>query len=103
METWYTPSYVKGLRLGVEWQHIGSYFVDPKNTARYDGYDVLNCRAGYRFKRMELWMNVLNVANHYYSYITTKSSFGYSYQLAEPRTFHVGMMVDVAEVLKTRK
>ena len=37
-EIWYKPSFVKGLSIGAELQHIGSYFVDPQNTAKYDGY-----------------------------------------------------------------
>jgi outer membrane receptor protein involved in Fe transport len=100
MEAWYTPAYVKGFRIGLEWQHVGSYFVDPQNTTRYNGYDVLNCRAGYRFKGVEVWMNVLNATNNYYSYITTKSAGGYSYQLAEPRTFNIGIQYDVATLFK---
>jgi outer membrane receptor protein involved in Fe transport len=47
-EIWYRPSYVKGLRIGVELQHVGSYYVDPQNTASYDGYSALNLRIGYQ-------------------------------------------------------
>ena len=99
-ELWYRPSFVKGLRLGVELQHVGEYFVDPLNTARYDGYNVVNVRVGYRFKLLELWLNVLNVTDDYYSYITTKSSFGYSYQLAEPRNFNAGITYDFGQFFK---
>jgi iron complex outermembrane receptor protein len=99
-EIWYKPSFVKGLRIGAELQHVGSYYVDPQNTARYDGYYVLNLRAGYQFNGIELWMNVLNATDNYYSYITTKSSFGYSYQLADPRNFNLGVSYDFANLCK---
>ncbi|MGB8193160.1 MAG: TonB-dependent receptor [Chitinophagaceae bacterium] len=99
-EVWYKPSYLKGLRIGAEIQHVGSYFTDPQNTAKYKGYDVLNLRAGYRFKGFEIWLNVLNATDNYYSYITTKSSFGYSYQLAEPRNFNAGISFDFATFFK---
>lgn len=99
-ELWYKPSFVKGLRVGVEWQHVGRYFVDPKNTATYQGYDVIHARAGYRVKNFEVWANVMNVTNRYYSYITTKSSFGYSYQLAEPRHINMGVSIDLAQTKK---
>lgn len=99
-EVWYKPSYVKGLRIGAELQHIGSYFTDPQNTAKYEGYDVIHLRAGYRFKGMEIWLNVLNAFDSYYSYITTKSSFGYSYQLAEPRNFNAGISFDFGTLFK---
>jgi iron complex outermembrane recepter protein len=102
-ELWYKPSYPAGLRIGAEWQHIGSYFVDPQNTATYDGYDVLNLRAGYLWKGMELWVNVLNATDSYYSYITTKSSSGYSYQLAEPRNFTIGVSYDLASLFRKSK
>jgi outer membrane receptor for ferric coprogen and ferric-rhodotorulic acid len=100
---WYKPSYLEGFRAGAEIQHIGKYYVDPQNTATYDGYDVLNVRIGYALKNLEIWMNVLNATNKYYSYITTKSSFGYSYQLAEPRNFNVGISYDFSRLVKNEK
>ena len=99
-EIWFKPSFIKGLRIGAEWQHVGSYFVDPKNTARYEGYDALNLRAGYNFKGFEIWVNVLNATDNYYSYITSKSSFGYSYQVAEPANFNVGLAYDFGKLFK---
>lgn len=99
-EVWYKPSFVKGLRIGAELQHVGSYFVDPQNSAAYKGYNALNLRAGYSFKGFDVWMNVLNATNNYYSYVTTKSSFGWSYQLAEPRNFNVGVSYDFANLFK---
>ncbi|HEX6180989.1 MAG TPA: TonB-dependent receptor, partial [Chitinophagaceae bacterium] len=99
-EIWYRPSFAKGLRIGAELQHVGNYFVDPQNTAKYKGYNALNIRAGYRFKGMDIWLNVLNATDNYYSYITSRSSFGYSYQLAEPRNFNVGVSYDFANLFK---
>jgi outer membrane receptor protein involved in Fe transport len=101
-ELWYKPLFVRGLRIGAEWQHIGRYFADPRNTASYAGYDVLNLRTGYQFKGMELWLNVLNATGKYYSYITTKSAFGYSYQLGEPRNIDLGISYDLATLLKKK-
>jgi len=99
-EIWYRPSYIKGLRIGAELQHVGSYYVDPQNTATYDGYNALNVRIGYQVKAFEIWLNVLNATDNYYSYITSKSSFGYSYQLAEPRNFNLGIAYDFGKFLK---
>lgn len=102
-EIWYKPSFVKRLRIGAELQHIGSYFVDPLNTAKYDGYNVINLRAGYRFKGLEFWVNVLNASNNYYSYVTSRSSFGYSYQLADPRNINLGISYDFATLFRKTK
>lgn len=102
-EVWYKPSCVKGLRIGAEVQHVGAYFVDPQNTAKYNGYTVLNIRAGYITKGFDVWVNVLNATNQYYSYITTKSTFGWSYKLAEPTNVNVGIAYNFAELFKHKK
>lgn len=103
VEAWYKPSFAKGLRVGAELQHVGEYFVDPRNTAKYEGYNVLNLRTGYAYKGFEVWMNVLNATDNYYSYITSKSTSGYSYQVAEPRNFTVGLSYDLANAFKKKQ
>jgi iron complex outermembrane receptor protein len=65
---------------------------------KYEGYDVLNLRAGYQFNGLEVWVNVMNATDNYYSYISSKSS-SYSYQLAEPRNFNVGISYDLGQLL----
>ncbi|MHA4843966.1 TonB-dependent receptor [Flavitalea antarctica] len=100
-EMWYKPGFLKGLRIGAELQHVGSYYVDPMNTAKYKGYNVLHLRTCYQFKGLEVWINVLNATNNYYSNITTKSSFGYSYQLADPRNFNIGLSYEFGSLFKT--
>jgi iron complex outermembrane recepter protein len=102
-ELWYKPYWIDGLRMGIEYQHVGKYYTDPQNKATYDGYDVVNFRIGYATKGWEMWMNVLNVTNRYFSYITTKSSFGYSYHLADPRNFNVGISYDLGQLIKNEK
>jgi outer membrane receptor protein involved in Fe transport len=99
-EVWYKPSFAKGLRVGAEWQHIGSYFMDPKNTVKYEGYQVLNLRAGYQYRGAEIWVHVMNANNNYYSYISTKSNSGFSYQLAEPRNYVLGLSYDLGQLVK---
>jgi outer membrane receptor protein involved in Fe transport len=101
-EIWYKPAAVKGLRVGAELQHIGSYFADPKNTARYGGYTVINLRAGYQIKGMEIWVNALNAFDNYYANIVSKSSFGYSYTLAEPRNFNVGLSYNFSNLFNSK-
>lgn len=101
-ECWYRPHFIGGLRIGAELQHVGRYFDDPQNTAVYNGYNVLNLRTGYRFGAVEIWLNVLNATDNYYSYITTKSASGYSYQLAEPRNFNAGLSCDLASLFKKK-
>ena len=101
-EVWYKPAFVKGLRVGAEMQHVGSYFVDPLNTAKYKGYTVVHMRAGYQLKGFEVWVNVLNAFDVYYANIVNKSSFGYSYTLAEPRSINVGLSYNFGKLFNRK-
>jgi iron complex outermembrane recepter protein len=93
-EIWYRPAFIKGLRLGLEWQKMGHYFMDPQNTVKYEGFDVFHFRAGYRWNALEIWVNMMNVADRYYAYTSSKNNFGYSYTPADPRNFNMGISYD---------
>jgi len=99
-ETWYRPTFLRGFRIGAEWQHVGEYFANQQNTASYAGYDVLNLRTACELKGFEIWLNFNNVTNNYYSFITTKSNSGYSYQLADPINVNVGIAYNFNSLLK---
>ncbi|HVF17040.1 MAG TPA: TonB-dependent receptor, partial [Steroidobacteraceae bacterium] len=45
----------------LEWQSIGSYWLDATNAHEYGGHDLLNLRLGYNF--MENWSATLRVNN----------------------------------------
>ncbi len=98
-EIWYKPSFAKSLRIGAEWQKVGRYFMDAKNTEKYKGYNVLHLRAGYSIKGFDLWLNVMNATDSYYANIVTKST-SYSYTLADPRSFQAGISYDLAQLFK---
>lgn len=98
VELWYRPFYVKGLRAGIEWQKQGSYYMDALNTVKYKGFDVLHIRAGYQWSAFEVWMNVMNVTDKYYSYISSKSGASYSYTPAEPRHLNIGIVYDFGRI-----
>lgn len=97
-EVWYKPSLIKGLRLGLEWQRIGSYYMDPKNTTKYNGYHVFHLRVGYQFRGMEVWVNTMNVTDRYYAYNASRSTSSYSFTPAEPRHFNVGISYDFGKL-----
>ena len=90
-EVTYKPVFVKGLRVGAEWQHIGSYYMDNANTKKYGGYDLLNLRAGYTIRAFEVWVNALNATNTYYSTLASKAGSVLSYNLGDPREINVGI------------
>lgn len=93
--TW-KPVFIKGLRLSIEWQHQGNYYMDDLDQYRYPGFDVVNLRAGYSFKRFETWVNILNAGNTYYSTLATKNATtsgnaSYAYQPGDPREITIGI------------
>ncbi len=85
------PRFLAGLRLSGEWQHVGRYYMDALNTEAYRGYDLLNLRAGYRWKSLEVWLNALNATNVLYATTVDKSAFGKSYRPGNPQTFNLGI------------
>ncbi|WP_161891041.1 TonB-dependent receptor [Pontibacter russatus] len=87
----YKPALVPGLRLGLEWQHLGRYYMDAANTEYYGGYDLLNTRVGYIWRGLEMWVNALNLSDVLYATTVDKFAYGKSYRQGIPRTFHVGV------------
>jgi outer membrane receptor protein involved in Fe transport len=86
-----TPRWVPGGRLALEWQHVGPYWMNSTNTARYDGYDVLNLRAGYRVAGAEIWVQLLNVTDAHYATMASRGRFGDAYNAGAPRTVVAGV------------
>jgi iron complex outermembrane recepter protein len=90
-EVTYKPVFVKGLRVSAEWQHIGPYYMDNANSKKYNGFDLLNLRAGYTIRQFEVWVNALNATNTYYSTYASKSGSTLSYNLGDPRELTIGI------------
>ncbi len=88
--TW-RPAFIKGFRLGMEWQHLGKYWMDNANTRQYAGFDIVNLRTGYQRGQWELWVNALNAFNKYYAALATRSTYGYSYNLGDPAEVTIGL------------
>lgn len=90
-EITYKPKFLKGFRIGAEWQHMSPYFLDQKNTVQYEGFDILHIRLGYKFKQFETWCNIMNITDENYATNASKSAWGQSYSPGNPRTFSVGL------------
>lgn len=90
-EVTFKPSILPGLRLGLEWQHLGKYYMDAANTEFYAGYNLFNFRTGYEIKGFEVWLNAINLTDKLYATTVDKFSYGKSYRQGIPRTFNVGI------------
>lgn len=88
--TW-KPALLKGIRAGLEWQHVGKYFMDPANTSTYNGYELFNARIGYQRGGFDCWVNCRNLGDVMYATTAEKSAFGKSYRPGPVRTFNIGI------------
>jgi outer membrane receptor protein involved in Fe transport len=90
-EVSYKPNYLKGFRISLESESLGSYFTDPQNTSKYNGFTVFNARAGYECKRFETWINWINITNKNYAVTVEKSAYGTSYRPGQLSTVDLGI------------
>jgi outer membrane receptor protein involved in Fe transport len=90
-EAAFRPEFLPGARAAVEWQHVGAYYMDPENTRRYPGHDVVNLRLSYAVGAFEVWGHVLNAADALYATVASYGRFGASYTPGLPRAFVVGV------------
>lgn len=101
-EVTYKPNYVKGLRVSLEWQRISAWYQDQVNRVKYEtegflglaGVSYLNMRAGYQWKGVEIFSNILNLTNELYANSATRGNGindRTSYTPAAPRTLVLGL------------
>ena len=90
-EITYKPDFLKGFRISLETESLGSYFTDPANTARYNGFTMFNARTGYQFKHFETFVNWINVTNKNYAVTVEKSAYGTSYRPGQLSTVTMGV------------
>jgi len=93
-EVSYYPAWAKSLRSSIEWQHVDNWYQNQVNTVEYKGYDILNARVSYQWKGLELYANVMNLADALYATNATRGNTPTdrtTYTPASPRTFVMGL------------
>ncbi|WP_448551261.1 TonB-dependent receptor [Thalassotalea montiporae] len=79
-------------RVVLEWQHMGNYFVNPENTADYEGHNLINLRASAPIAtNLTLAAQWLNITDQDYA---ERADFGfgqYRYFVGEPRSLFVSL------------
>lgn len=104
-EIGYRPGWLKGFRVQVEWQRVSSYFIDNENKTQYNdrslfglhGVSVMHLRAGYQFKFVEVYANLLNLSNELYAHNASRGAFGNTYTPAAPRLLTMGIQVHLGK------
>ncbi len=87
----YKPRYLKGFRLNLEWQHVGEYYTDMTNDTTYEGYDLLNARFGYKYKKFNFYVNIMNITDDIYSTRANTAWGRTTYTPGTPRTLLLGV------------
>lgn len=81
-------------RAELEWEHMGEYYINDSNTAKYDGHDVFNLHASHQLtESLKLYGSVLNLFNTKYAEradYNTSNPARYRYFVGEKRYLHVG-------------
>ncbi|MDH5179552.1 MAG: TonB-dependent receptor [Gammaproteobacteria bacterium] len=97
----YTPLFLNGGNLALEWIKLGEYWMDPANSYMYQGHDLLNLRASYRLgKTIKLYGRLMNLADKryataaQYSAATAFRPEKFEYAPGMPRTAYLGLQVD---------
>ncbi len=90
-EVTFKPAFLPGARIGLEWQHLGNYYLDAANTQEYEGYDLLHVRAGYQIRNVEVWANLENMTDELYANVASKSRWGHSFNPGAARNVVFGI------------
>lgn len=93
----YKAGFLNDGKLELEWVKLGDYWMDPANTYKYSGHDVINFRINHFIsKQLELYARIMNVADKRYATSAKYSPAGFGpekfeYAPGMPRTGYVGM------------
>ena len=76
----------------LEWVHQGNYYLNPENTAGYQGHNLLNFRAGMKiYDQFFVKLHLYNLTNEDYA---ERADFGFGrfrYFVGEPRAAYLGL------------
>jgi len=84
----YRPRWNGGEPLSLEWRMLGSYWMDPANTFKYEGHDLLHLRAGWKLaEAFTINASIQNLTDARYAESASYNAFrGKEYSPGLPRT-----------------
>jgi iron complex outermembrane recepter protein len=87
----YTPKKLAGLTAMLEWEHVGSSWMDDENTKKYDGHDVGNIKVRYDVsKGLAIHARMLNFTDTLYAESANISYGSERYTPGAPRQAYIG-------------
>ena len=89
----YAPSFLPESRLGVEWTRVGSYWMDPQNTHKYDGHNLVNLRAAVPIVAgISVFGRLMNITGERYAESSSYTvARGEEFAPGMPRTLYIGI------------
>ncbi|WP_226703977.1 TonB-dependent receptor [Microbulbifer elongatus] len=90
----YSPEWLSGLRMELEWSHMGDYYTDETNTQKYAGHELLNLRATHDFDEdLSVYARLSNITDERYSTYTSNQvgDEDLSYRPGLPRSLFAGV------------
>lgn len=88
---------LQGAALSVEWNRLGDYWMDPANSAKYDGHTLWNVHARIQLTQdLALLSRVANLTDELYAERATYNAFrGDEFAPGSPRAVHVSLRYQV--------
>ncbi|MBI4938875.1 MAG: TonB-dependent receptor [Nitrosomonadales bacterium] len=88
----YSPGYMNGGQMQLEWFKLGRYWLDAANTGTYSGHDIFNLRASYPFgKGLEVYGNLNNLFDKHYAETASGTAALPTFNAGLPQTMFVGL------------
>lgn len=88
----FTPAFLNKGKIELEWNKLGSYWMNDSNTQKYQGHDIYNFRINYfATKKIEVYGRLMNVTDERYATSASISSGQRTFAPGMPRTVYVGM------------
>ncbi|WP_406828270.1 TonB-dependent receptor [Microbulbifer sp. ARAS458-1] len=90
----YTPEWLTGLRMELEWSHMGDYYTDETNTQQYAGHELFNLRATHDVgEDLSVYARLSNITDERYSTYTSNQvgDEDLSYRPGLPRSLFAGV------------
>ena len=87
----YSPKSLLGLTAMLEWEHVGSSWLDDDNTGRYAGHDLANIKLRYELNdQVNVFARLINITDRTYAESASINYGSERYTPGAPRQAFVG-------------
>lgn len=95
VELRWQPTFLPSVRAAIEWNHLGSYYLDPENKQEYEGHNLMGFRASWQaIDGVGVFARVHNLTDERYAERASYNAFrGIELAPGLPRTFYLGLEI----------